>query len=486
MRNHRSASITLLASLALAAAACTDAGDTADEGYWDDRTGMEVDDGTGATGPTPTPAPDMRTTEPQESMENFVNPERGFYTGYDLLSGRDASSIRTNGYSLAIAIVDLSAYRDAALPSSLLSSLDAGFERARAAGIKLIVRFTYGSVSDASEARILGHIHQVTPALRDNADVIATVQAGFIGRWGEWHSSTHGLDNDETRADIITALLDAVPASRSVALRKPSFKRNFAGEPLAAAEAFGDSPRARLGHHNDCFLASATDLGTYDSPIADSMAYVAADTTYAPMGGETCAVYAPRSSCSNAVAELASHHWSYLNRMYNAAVINGWVSEGCDSTIRRLLGYRFVARRVAVSESVAPGGVLAVELDVLNRGYAVPMNERPLEVVLTSGGVRKVARLSYDARRIAAGATTTISARLRVPADLAPGTYSVALRLPDASASLAGDARYAIRLANEGTWNESTGDNLLTDALVVDTAAGGERDASATTFAQLN
>ena len=75
--------------------------------------------------------------------------------------------------------------------------------------------------------------------------------------------------------------------------------------------------------------------------------------------------------------------------------------------------------------------------------------------------------------------------RVRIPADLTPGSYTLAVRLPDESPSLSDDPRYAIRLANDGVWNDDTGDNVLTPALVVDASAPGPRDPEATTFSEM-
>ena len=63
---------------------------------------------------------------------------------------------------------------------------------------------------------------------------------------------------------------------------------------------------------------------------------------------------------------------------------------------------------------------------------------------------------------------------------------SKTLPLPDASDRLADDARYAIQLANAGGWDEATGDNVLTEALVVDADAPGQRDAAAAAFVELD
>ena len=79
--------------------------------------------------------------------------------------------------------------------------LNSIFADIREAGVKAIIRFAYNqgpypdSEPDASKAQILRHIEQLAPLLQNNADVIAWLEAGFIGAWGEWHTSTNGLDN---------------------------------------------------------------------------------------------------------------------------------------------------------------------------------------------------------------------------------------------------------------------------------------------------
>src|SRR5699024_7204160 len=138
------------------------------------------------------------------------------------------------------------------------------------------------SEPDASEARVLAHIAQLEPLLRAHEDVIALVQAGFIGAWGEWHTSTHGLDDDpDARRAILEALLDALPTSRSTQLRCPAYKEVLFGDPLTEAEARSGSHEARVGHHNDCFVSSESDVGTYPSGERERwVSYLAADTRF--------------------------------------------------------------------------------------------------------------------------------------------------------------------------------------------------------------
>jgi hypothetical protein len=426
--------------------------------------------------------------EPAYSDEDFLNPERGYYTGYNLRAAGDASTIRGKGYSLVIAIVNLEDYKYKSLDSTVLNQLTAGFAKLRSAGVKAIVRFTYnnGYTGDASLSRIQGHVSQLKSIFSANSDVIAVVQAGLIGAWGEWHSSTHNLDNTTARNAVIQSLLASVPSNRSVQIRTPMYKDAYRpGGPTTAAEAYGGSSKSRLGHHNDCFLASESDMGTFASPLSTWKGYVANDTMYVPNGGETCAVYTPKTTCSAAVAEMATMHFSYLNRAYNGTVINGWVTGGCDSEIKRRLGYRFGFRRIAHTSKVAPGGVLEMEIDIRNYGFAAPYNARPVDIVLIKGSSRYTARLSFDARRLPAGLKTRVNTKLRLPANLPTGTYTIALRMPDASSALKNDPRYAIRLANSGTWDATTGDNIITKTFVVDSSASGEKDMTATTFKEI-
>jgi hypothetical protein len=482
-RTKFSFSLVLLSlALGLTVPACSGEFDSADQDQQEDEA-VTSDGGNALTSGN---AP-LVTTSLYQSAAEITNPERGYYVGYNILSPSSAATVRSSGHTVAIAIVRLDSYRDKALDSTILNQLTAGLAAARTNGIKVVLRFTYNAsatAGDASKSRILGHISQLAPILKANGDVIAVMQAGFIGAWGEWHSSTHGLDNNTDRAAILNALLGALPANRSVQVRTPMFKGNIYGSTaVGSSEAFANTARARIGHHNDCFLASSSDMGTYASPVATWEAYTGADTKYVPMGGETCAV-SSRTTCSTALAEMAANHWSFLNQAYLGAVVSAWDSGGCGSEIRKRLGYRFAMKRVAVNSKVRPGGVLDVEVDVKNYGFAAPFNARPVYLVLTSAsGVRQVARVSsVDVRRFAPGTTTTISTKLHIPANQVAGTYKLSLWMPDEATSLQRDARYAVRMANDNVWNATTGDNLMTAALRVDAAAPGPVTTS-TTFA---
>jgi hypothetical protein len=424
------------------------------------------------------------------------NPERGYYARVNLRDREQPAQLAAAGYTLGMAVVKLDDYRDKALDVAFIAELRRGLAAVRAAGIKVIFRVRYNSGEASGDARdapreiVQKHIEQLTPLMTDFADVIAVYQAGFIGEYGEWHESTNGLDNAADRAAVLGAMLDAVPATRSVQVRTPMFKEEFLHAAPDQASKGWDATwlatvRDRIGHHNDCFLASDNDAGTYDEPIDTWRSYVAKDSIVAPVGGETCRENKPRSDCASAVAELERLGYSFLSDEWRPEVLDAWDAEGCGEEIRARLGYRLSVIDVAHAPAVAPGGELEVVFSVVNQGFAAPFNPRTIALVLRNPDGTFVARLTgRDVRRWRPGSTLLI-ARLRVPAMTTPGTYELGLWLPDAAPSLEADPRYAIRLIGDDGGAAVDGVNVIARDVVIDPAAPGPTDPTATDFVEL-
>ena len=429
---------------------------------------------TACGGNAPAPIAPQATTTFTASGADVPNPERGLFQVVDVFDDGDITYVANLGVTLGNARIVLDAYRDRPIDDAYLARLATGFDRVRAAGLKLVLRFQYntGTGPDAPLDRVLAHIAQLTPVLRTHADVIATVQAGFIGAWGEWHGSTNGLDTPSARAMIAIALLDALPPTRAIQIRTPGHKQGITpGGPLDERTGFSSDLRARIGHHNDCFLGSDDDVGTYGRPVEAGKQLVAADGLYTPVGGETCKRNAPRSDCATALAEMAQLHWSFANRAWHEDVLAAWESQGCLDEIRRRLGYRFVLREARWSEAAVPGGALDLDLDIENVGFAAPYNARPVYAVIGEGAARVAIRLhDVDARRWRPGETTHVAARLTLPASTPIGTQRLALWLPDPAGTLRDRPAYAIQLLSEGVWSASDGVNVITRALRIDPA----------------
>ncbi len=214
----------------------------------------------------------------------------------------------------------------------------------REAGVKCVLRFAYTSLEtelDAPLSIIQTHIDQLKPYLAKNADVIAVWQAGFIGSWGEWYYTTNNLNTPSARKAVLDKLLEALPEGRVVQVRTPQYKQEYLrlnGKPttaLTAANAYTNGIAARIGHHNDCFMASETDYGTYQN-VTEDKKYLGQEGLYLPMGGETCPPdgVSP-ADCSKAQEEMRNLRWSYLNSDYYKGVNDRWIAQGCMDKIKR-------------------------------------------------------------------------------------------------------------------------------------------------------
>jgi hypothetical protein len=425
-----------------------------------------------------------------------MNPERGFFTTTNLATARNLGYVRTAKKTLIYANVHLDAYlgtnHSQDLPQKVLDDVQAGFAAVRQAGLKAVVRFQYddgegypGGANDAPETWMLRHMQQLGPVLKSNEDVIFTVYAGFIGAWGEWHTSqnfTDGPSSKDARKRIVDGLLAAVPASRRIALRYPAYKRMFFGAAATSdAQLAAGADVSRAAHHNDCFVSGPEDVGTYQyEPVETLKTYLAEDTRNTPIGGETCAVHA-RNACTTTTAEMQRFHWTYINDDYHKDVLARWQSEGCRPDIERKLGYRIALQSGTLPTAARPGGTFTVDLTLANEGWAAFTNPRPVFVVLDGQGQRLTAQLTVDPRTWQPGALK-LQARLRLPANLAPGAYRLALWLPDAAAPLRDRPEYSVQLANQGTWNATRGDNTL-GQLTISASAPGAADPAAATFA---
>jgi hypothetical protein len=416
-----------------------------------------------------------------------ANPERGLYkhletttSRYSTLSASVLGDYRVReNVTLILRMIVFDSFVNSDLDSVVLDRLQADFDALRQAGVKAVLRLAYTKKTtppygDATRDRVLAHIAQMTPVLQANADVIAVVQAGFIGAFGEWFYTDHFANPDDPydvsaqnyadRGEVLAALLDALPPTRMAQVRTPRYKTILYNTtaPVSAATAFDGSELSRTGHYNDCFLASSDDYGTYVD-IAAEYPYLAADTTYTPMGGESCVPNPPRSECATALGELAMFHWSYLNVEYHSNVLASWEAGGCMPEVRSRLGYRLVLQWGQYGSQVQPGHGLEVVMQLGNQGFAAPFNPRLAELIMRNrhtGALHQVT-LPDDPRSWLPGQAHVIQGTIDVPAAMPEGDYDLLLHLSDPETWLHGDPAYSIRLANHGLWEPATGYNQL-------------------------
>ena len=233
-------------------------------------------------------------------------------------------------------------------------------------------------------------------------------------------------------------------------------------------------------------MASATDFGTfndYGPPVSQSdtanlKPYLADDTQFVPMGGETCSGYSPFDDCASAGGradtEMRRFHFSYLNAFYNNDAVNNDWDGVCLDDIKRNLGYRFVLLNGTYSDSASPEESISISLTIENEGYAAPFNRRGAEIVLrnTTTGALFFAPLDKDPRYWFSG-THTITQNLCLPPNMPIGNYDLLLNLPDPEPTLFDNPLYAIQLANTNMWESTTGYNDLGHSLTVNSSNTG-------------
>jgi len=450
--------------------------------------------------------------------EDFANPERGFMQFTETTSSNysplDTNSLATwrnlnQPFGADYAIYSTLGYRGFYLESftngpisnAYLDAMQQDFNAVRQAGVKLVVRFAYTYQSsppygDAPKDIVLQHIAQLKPVLQANADVIAALNMGFIGAWGEGYYTDHFGDDSQPpyglttqnwndRTEVLDALLDAMPADRSVQVRVPQMKQKAIygamapgnSAPLTLSEAWQNTRKARIGFHNDCFLSSEDDLGTfknYDTGVSGSdtttfKPYFSNDSQFVPVGGETCINWDPYSNCigqpgGGAQNEMARMHFSYLNSGWNNAVNNEWVSGACIEEIKQRLGYRLELVQGEYSSVGTPGQSVLIKIGLKNKGFAAPFNPRKVRLLMRNIATNALwdFDLPEDPRRWLPGNQVhTINQTITLPANMPLGNYELLLHLADPYPSLTDRPEYAIRLANENVWEPTTGFNQL-------------------------
>lgn len=440
--------------------------------------------------PDPDPVPDetlvYATYEELDSA--FPNPERGFYYPYEyhFEDGQIPSALttgslnvhRTVNRTLMLTEYFLRDFIDKPISDEALALIRTNMETLRAGGCKCVLRFAYCDSDaesakpwDAEEAIVMQHIAQLKPLFQQYGDVIYVLQAGFIGVWGEWYYTDHfnfqpsTAEDFQPRRRVMDALLDAMPADRMVAMRTPQAMMMCFGltgaDSITRTSAYDGSVRSRIAGHNDCFLASGNDVGTFQNKTEREMWMN--DTQYTPMGGETCGV-STFCSCANSLSDMEKQHWSYLNISYHQGVIKGWRDDDCFDEIEQRLGYRLVLTDGQFTRDPKAGAPFKAVVRLKNTGFAAPNNPRGAELVFVADDTGKpmhTVTLPDDPRRWFGGGTYTLTAEFTAPALQSGKSYTLCLNLPDGAETLRSNPLFSIRTANAETWNQDLGMNEL-------------------------
>lgn len=433
--------------------------------------------------PTPTPPVVVAGVKFETSGDIFPNPERGFTKTISVRTALDAAALNTyrvnQNTTLIVRVFYFDNFKDKALDQAKLDFIQSDLNKIRNAGLKGIVRFAYtddGSGTDAPLAIVLQHIDQLKPIFESNKDVIAFVQAGFIGPWGEWHDSSNGLATTANEKTVLLKLLSVVPAEIMIQVRTPLQKQGVFGTTAAITQSQGLSEVdiARVGHHNDCFLASEDDYGTYSSNIAVEKKYITDEALYVPVGGETCPPVGGYSTdCNQSRTQMKLLRWTYLNLDYYQPTLSGWRTSGCFDEFVRNLGYRLALVNAVIPATAILNGSLKLDINVTNTGYAPLYNKKNTALVLKNKitGTYYEVPLTYDIRSVKPATTVAPNANIGESVSLSAipaGDYALYLRVADQAPALKTRVEYAVRFANAGTWvTDNGGMNDLKSSLKI-------------------
>ena len=440
--------------------------------------------GSGGNGEDPIPEPIDNTVNNityTASNEVISNPERGFMHLWSVTSEGTPLSLSTLQYlknenvTIINRVYYLEAFKSSDLSSAELDLITTDFERLRTAGVKCVLRFAYNSDPNDTDAPlniIERHLDQLKPIFDDNSDLIAFVQAGLIGSWGEWYYTTNNLTTLENKRAVLYKLLEVLPKEIKIQVRTPLYKQEIFDYSIAmdASVGYGTTDIARVGFHNDCFLASANDYGTYQNISAEKN-YISKEALFVPTGGETCPpVDVPIASCNTAENEMKLLKWTYLNLDYYGPVLQEWRNNNCFTDFQRKLGYRLLLKSATLKKEATANSNYLLSAMMQNVGFAPVYNIKKSFLIFksTSDGTFYKKALNFDIRKVVPSTTTDFELNESVSLSGIPvGEYELFLKIEDSNEILSDRSEYSIRLANSDTWDASTGMNKLLHTLTI-------------------
>lgn len=413
------------------------------------------------------------------STDVISNPERGFMHSWNVYSEGTPlnlvilQNLKNENVTIINRLYYLEAFKNSDLSVAQLDLIKTDFERLRSAGIKCILRFAYNSdqnETDAPLSIIERHLDQLKPIFVNNADVIAFVQAGFIGAWGEWYYTTNNLTTLENKKAVLNKLLEVLPKEIKIQVRTPLYKQEFLGvsTPMESNVGYGTTDVARIGFHNDCFLASADDYGTYQN-ISVEKNYISKEALFVPTGGETCPpTDVPIASCTIAEEEMKLLKWTYLNLDWYGPVLQEWRNNNCFPDFQKKLGYRLLLKSAALKKEATANSSFELSTIIDNAGFAPVYNKKNTFLVFkaVSGGTFYKKALNFDVRKVLPVVDYELKELVNL-SGIPAGQYELFLKIEDRSASLADRPEYSIQLANSGTWESTEGLNKLLHTLTI-------------------
>lgn len=398
----------------------------------------------------------VTTIEYTESDDVLLNPSRGFYVQFDTGHLNGMEKLRDQNISLVMLAFDIAEFVDTDISAAKLEELALAFDAVKTNGLKAIFRTAYGFYDPQpyhdphSLETIKAHIQQLSPLLHQYQEVLLTVQAGFLGPWGEWHHSNLENTAGELEAsvvnELIQALCDVVPAPISIAVRRPSFIRLIDASLV---------DMTRIAFHNDALLSSDSDMNTYDlssKTRQEELDFIELRGYPVANGGEMTAL-SPYTQPDQALEELAKLNLTYLNRNYNRSVLDEWQTTRYEDqyfldVINNRLGYRWSLSKATVPEKFGRDQAVSFHLTLFNSGFAAVSLPYGVEMVIYDAlGFKQI--VPFDTVNLQdLGAQDSLKLNITIDTKNYPDQFSVGLRIKESHLGQQDELRYMVELAN--------------------------------------
>jgi hypothetical protein len=442
----------------------------------------------------------------------FENPGRGRQESYESDAG-------INGGSGTLAAEGISSFphrvarrywycptADAALPTSFLNGFDADVDAAVAAGKLLDGRFAYfGDPNDQqlSYSRISGHINQLLPRINARAYAFHTLELGWFGPWGQFHSinSAGWTDGERNQPqpqtlEIVQRVMNNTPSTLWVTFPYPEVMIWMEGQ--LSAPHF-----ARLGCYNDGFMTSdeggdvAFDNGTFPGAWTDGL-----DIPRREWAHNFAMSHAWRAESDTDNPGVDDHFaqegdnciYYGLQRQHIDTLRDWWLTpnvldpKGFTDRFMREMGYRLFMRRSRIPTSGVNNTTFTFDVEFENMGVAPPRRDYIAKVKFGSNGntaspgwvtaTMNSVNLDSNGLPTTTGAATNPKAWIgwqspavpvtrkwvrftcTIPSGLA-GNQPIALAFIDPNTQLQSNGAYNVRMANSGVWDATNSRNNL-------------------------
>lgn len=412
------------------------------------------------------------TSEPKSytaTARTLDNPYQGWYQifGYTLSDDTPPDmavmekTASDYSHELVLLEINLRNYNTCSISETGLTQLTNILSLWQSHGNQLILRFLYDWNGKAKETEpedvsvILEHMDQTAAIVNQYTDCVYLMQGIYVGNCGEMNNSNYMAA--ETMCQLAEHLASVISPAIFLSVRTPAHWRAISGtyDVLAKEDAFSGALPARLGLFNDGMLGSASDLGTYgETSITqaekltdkgtreEELAFQNTLCNYVPNGGEVV-LDNPYNDFTNAAADLAAMHISYLDCGYDTAVLDKWRAstyegDGCFSGcngydyIGNHLGYRFDLLSADCSFDTFHDETAALTLTLKNSGFSVGYRAfaPSITVVTETGELLDTYTFTEDTRTWLPGASITLTAPLDIRT-YGEGSFKIYFKLYD-------------------------------------------------------